>query len=744
MKQKIPIFKQANQTICKPKKTNDSIILHASTTPKQHFNQQKHIHLKRIYPQDCGYTSVSFHVRKKTTMMIIENFIKNPDLAASITECEKQITPVLQKYISHFPDYTDHSINHSKIVLNYAIEILDDSIKHLNEDELYILIMSAYLHDIGMSPSIQMQEELKLQNDDLAEEIRKVHHELSFKYILENWKILKIPNKKYATAIGLVCMGHRKVNLFDTEVYKHEYIVKGGKEFVCLPFLAGLLRLADELDITNDRTPELLFNNYYPTEKTSIEEWEKHKSNYFISYNDNKIIITAECSLRNVYYGLLEQKIKIQNVLNEFHKLIHLFPKNKNHLNIRYTQIVQEIETIGFLPKEIGFSFDFQNTFNAFIGKNLYDDNFVAIREVIQNSIDTCLYKTSISKNYNPSISIKLVDSKLIIEDNGMGMDFFIIETYFAKLNSSFYLQENISKNYESISQFGVGVFSYFLLCDSFDVETKSENSEAIKYRVTRNAESSFYFFDNASKDTTGTKITIYLNQKLDFSYLVEKIEHYFRFIDLNLILKDDSDGVYEISNKGFAIDKTKLISENVKILSQDKISELDIIESYLNTEYYEGQINLFVIKKEQIIDPISLYDILGNSYHTSYKLYQKGIYVTSIGNSILRNTIGEINTKSKLNLNISRNRFNNSETLKAIVANFENNLIDKVFSSWKNLPKEVKYLKSNMFISNYLSLYNIDEKTIELLKNNWFLKTYSSSGEDISSFSEILNLENF
>ena len=45
---------------------------------------------------------------------------------ASIENCEKEVTPILQRYITNFPDFTDHSINHSKKVLEYVEYLLAD------------------------------------------------------------------------------------------------------------------------------------------------------------------------------------------------------------------------------------------------------------------------------------------------------------------------------------------------------------------------------------------------------------------------------------------------------------------------------------------------------------------------------------------------------------------------------------------------------------------------------------------
>lgn len=47
---------------------------------------------------------------------------------------------------------TDHSLLHSMNVLRYCNEILGvDGVNDMNAGECYVLVMSCYLHDIGMA-----------------------------------------------------------------------------------------------------------------------------------------------------------------------------------------------------------------------------------------------------------------------------------------------------------------------------------------------------------------------------------------------------------------------------------------------------------------------------------------------------------------------------------------------------------------------------------------------------------------
>ena len=58
----------------------------------------------------------------------------NGAFLSSVAACEKQVTPILQGFITNFPDYTDHSINHSKTVLVYADYLVESQIEKLNQD----------------------------------------------------------------------------------------------------------------------------------------------------------------------------------------------------------------------------------------------------------------------------------------------------------------------------------------------------------------------------------------------------------------------------------------------------------------------------------------------------------------------------------------------------------------------------------------------------------------------------------
>lgn len=102
----------------------------------------------------------------------------NPNLFGKLNETKEEVKLLLSQYIKNFPEYTDHSIHHTEKVYEIVADVLnDDEIENLNDDEIYILSMSSYLHDIGMCIP---EEKIKIiaDTEELLKE-RELHPEIS-------------------------------------------------------------------------------------------------------------------------------------------------------------------------------------------------------------------------------------------------------------------------------------------------------------------------------------------------------------------------------------------------------------------------------------------------------------------------------------------------------------------------------------------------------------------------------------
>ena len=74
----------------------------------------------------------------------------SPSLHGRVESSIVALIGMLEGFRSRFPTFTDHTILHSLDVLDYSNKIMGPYVDSLSAIECYVLIMSCYLHDIGM------------------------------------------------------------------------------------------------------------------------------------------------------------------------------------------------------------------------------------------------------------------------------------------------------------------------------------------------------------------------------------------------------------------------------------------------------------------------------------------------------------------------------------------------------------------------------------------------------------------
>lgn len=692
----------------------------------------------------------------------------NPGLYSDFQTSMNDVELLLSKFSENFPTYTDHSIKHTKEVFTLAANLMsNEEIENLNEDEIYVLAMACLLHDIGMCiPKDKLLKISKQRFDNMvgeeinADYIRNIHHELSYDFILEEYKVLNIKDIKYAKAIALVAMGHRKVPLDDHDRYPTKCFVKNGREFVCLPYLASVVRFADELDITNIRTPRLLTKYYMPNNEESIREWNKHISTTQINFTEDKVLFEVNCSDQNNLAALEEQFEKIQNQANYCQKIIRTI---SNTANRRFSLEIHRIQTdykfIGFDAKGIQFTFDVQNVVKTFIGEDLYKNDLAAIREGLQNSIDSCRYKKGIyGDDYKPEIQINIELDKIEICDNGLGMDEFIIENFFGKLGSSFYVQEKVKKDYESIGQFGVGVFSYFLLAEYIDIETKTENGKSLKFRIDKDPKNYFHFFNDSERCESGTSIVLHKKKEIKEKYGFIEIENYikqnFRYVEIPIVISNSENRI-TLEKKPFKLDVKKEIEQFLKVQHVAKANKFQLITFAINNEVCEGECGLFIknFRQNYKLEIENKYDILDfNSFanrtggrSSNIGISQKGVFVKDLSSNYLEFVIGNINLKRGHKISISRNEFVKDTSISKIIEDFELGLILELFKQIKGrFDNQVVVRLTEQFFSTYFkpySSYHLDYSKLKDSIGDLFpLRIINSEQkEDVTTINELL-----
>lgn len=270
--------------------------------------------------------SVDYAMEKKLA-------IENPELHKiyknNVTCCQE----ILTKYRLNFPSFTDHSSLHSLEIISFCNELIRDNIEKLNTDEIFILLMAAYLHDAGMgvsdsdfeifSNNIDEIKQYKLEHPDerIRDVVRKFHHELSGQFVQKYAFLFDFPSEEHLFAIKQICRGHRKTNLFDADEYPAEYKLSNGN-IVHLPYLAALIRLGDELDIAIDRNIQFLFDDDIVKYGDSKEEFRKHEAIKSVKFADDHFDITIDYTDPELKDGLIVLLEKLQYSLDNCVKVI--------------------------------------------------------------------------------------------------------------------------------------------------------------------------------------------------------------------------------------------------------------------------------------------------------------------------------------------------------------------------------------------------------------------------------------
>ena len=250
----------------------------------------------------------------------------SPELHGRFVDTVYALNNGLSNYKLFFPEYTDHSILHSMNVISFCNRLIADRLDSMNADEIFILLMSCYLHDTGMGITMKDFESFSARIDfgdwfethspeDLPELIRAFHHEFSGRFIHRYARLFEIPSPEYEHAIIQVARGHRKTDLMDEKEYPADFRLPNGNT-ICLPYLAAMIRLADEIDVAADRNPVLLYNIADLTDAHQILENKKVQAIRRMTISDSAFtleVCTEEAKVRQEIRVLAE---KMQHTLD--------------------------------------------------------------------------------------------------------------------------------------------------------------------------------------------------------------------------------------------------------------------------------------------------------------------------------------------------------------------------------------------------------------------------------------------
>ncbi len=195
-------------------------------------------------------------------------------------------------------------------------------------------------------------------------------------------------------------------------------------------------------------------------------------------------------------------------------------------------------------------SLDQERVLNLLTGDRFYSDASAALREAVLNAIDAVhRRREENSKDFTPAVHVKLDRDTLSLEisDNGIGMDQNDVLRLFAKVGAS---AATADLSNGAVGEFGIGVISYFMAGDEFQVETMGLSGFQIglvfKKAMLAGGKASDF---KPLRSERGTTIRIALRNSDTLDLLEEKFPYWCRNVD-GLTAGIEPDGL-ELRQKG-------------------------------------------------------------------------------------------------------------------------------------------------------------------------------------------------
>lgn len=247
-----------------------------------------------------------------------------------LSEMLEGVLPFMPMFIRY---YTDHGANHSKEVVHIMDQLVKNIHPPLNQTEAFILLASAWLHDIGLlnnldpkSGSFLSDEEIRDRHGELSADLIKKFSDRFFGEQSSIKHINIIRNNVIA-----VCRNH-------TENVREWYGIHDYKEYsIRTRLLISILRLADILDLRGNRAPRLT-GEIVQMPATSTIHWEIYK--VILDYkiynlsdrvsNEKKIMIEINAYFSDRNRDLEKNLVnyKISQIEDELGKVRKFFKEN--------------------------------------------------------------------------------------------------------------------------------------------------------------------------------------------------------------------------------------------------------------------------------------------------------------------------------------------------------------------------------------------------------------------------------
>src|SRR5216683_963175 len=392
--------------------------------------------------------------------------------------CMEKAIPILKHGGNSPLDFTLHDVEHSDRVASRMAQILPGGLLHkLADEEVGLLVLSAYLHDIGMTPeaghvrkhyaailsgdseNLSATEEAELARwlsdqhpeaniplvvgrqvtaHDLrvaeylcARYCRWKHNDWSEQWIRKNLTSLSWKGySEWLEDIIKLCKSHHEGYAdIKSDRFNPRVVSSREKAVVHLRYLACILRIADILEFDPERTPEIVMKHRDVSKESVIYWYKDHSVHVTLDLKSKHMLLSATPKNAAMHKAILMMADDIDAELllckriadeTHFEKYPGPLPDLPHHWILPYL-MHRQISPLPGTYEYIDGSFrpNTERLLKLLSGTELYENRFAAVRELIQNSLDAT--KEQIAREWlakaDPSVeAIRIIQQLNIID----------------------------------------------------------------------------------------------------------------------------------------------------------------------------------------------------------------------------------------------------------------------------------------------------------------------------------------
>jgi molecular chaperone HtpG len=343
---------------------------------------------------------------------------------------------------------------------------------------------------------------------------------------------------------------------------------------------------------------------------------------------------------------------------------------------------------------------------------SLYSNNEIFLRELISNASDAAdrlrfealnddaLYEGD--SDLKIWVNFDLATSTIVVRDNGIGMSREeVIQNLgtIAKSGTSDFLAAltgDQAKDAHLIGQFGVGLYSVFMVSDEVEIRTRRAGMKSDQGVLWKSKGEGEYTIENIEKSARGTEIILHINKDkhefLDYWRLSNIIKKYSDHILLPIIMQKpatekDKSSAEEVVNKATAL----------WTLNKKDIKDEEYIELYKHiSRDFEAPLLWSHNKVEGKLEYITLlfipahapFDLWMREHKSGLKLYVQRVFIMDDAEQLVPNYLrflrGIVDSKD-LPLNVSREILQNNK----VIDNIKHAIVKRVLEMLEKLATD-------------------------------------------------------